>query len=112
MPHLIEGRTIAEKVYADLRVEIANLKKSGRTPGLAVVLVGDNPASRAYVRSKDKMCKDLGLAVDAARGLRVPVFVAPAAQQLYRLASSHGLGRKDFTSVYTLLKPSTDTAPV
>ena len=60
----------------------------------------------------DLMCKDLGLAVDAARGLRVPVFVAPAAQQLYRLASSHGLGRKDFTSVYTLLKPSTDTAPV
>ena len=60
----------------------------------------------------DLMCKDLGLAVDAARALRVPVFVAPAAQQLYRLASSHGLGRKDFTSVYTLLKPSTDTAPV
>ncbi len=61
MPHLIEGRTIAEKVYADLRVEIAALKASGRTPGLAVVLVGDNPASRAYVRSKDKMCRDLGL---------------------------------------------------
>lgn len=61
MPHLIEGRAIAEKVYADLRVEIAELKKSGRTPGLAVVLVGDNPASRAYVRSKDKMCRDLGL---------------------------------------------------
>jgi methylenetetrahydrofolate dehydrogenase (NADP+)/methenyltetrahydrofolate cyclohydrolase len=32
-------------------------------PGLAVVLVGDNPASRAYVRSKDKMCRDLGLAL-------------------------------------------------
>ena len=61
MSHLIEGRTIAEKVYAELRGEIAELKKSGRTPGLAVVLVGDNPASRAYVRSKDKMCRDLGL---------------------------------------------------
>jgi methylenetetrahydrofolate dehydrogenase (NADP+)/methenyltetrahydrofolate cyclohydrolase len=61
MPHLIEGRTIAEKVYADLRIKIAALKASGRTPGLAVVLVGDNPASRAYVRSKDKMCRDLGL---------------------------------------------------
>ncbi|HWM25512.1 MAG TPA: tetrahydrofolate dehydrogenase/cyclohydrolase catalytic domain-containing protein [Chthoniobacterales bacterium] len=61
MPHLIEGRSIAEKVYSDLRVEIAGLKASGRTPGLAVVLVGDNPASRAYVRSKDKMCRDLGL---------------------------------------------------
>ena len=61
MSHLIEGRAIAEKVYAELRREIAELKKSGRTPGLAVVLVGDNPASRAYVRSKDKMCRDLGL---------------------------------------------------
>jgi methylenetetrahydrofolate dehydrogenase (NADP+)/methenyltetrahydrofolate cyclohydrolase len=61
MHHLIEGRTIAEKVYTDLRGEIAELKKRGVTPGLAVVLVGDNPASRAYVRSKDKMCRDLGL---------------------------------------------------
>ena len=61
MTHLIEGRAVAEKVYAELRSEIAELKKSGRTPGLAVVLVGDNPASRAYVRSKDKMCRDLGL---------------------------------------------------
>src|SRR6476646_8716008 len=61
MSHLIEGRAIAVKVYAELRGEIAELKKNGRTPGLAVVLVGDNPASRAYVRSKDKMCRDLGL---------------------------------------------------
>src|SRR5437868_15474205 len=61
MPRLIEGRTVAEKVYAELRSEIAALKNDGRTPGLAVVLVGDNPASRAYVRSKDKMCRDLGL---------------------------------------------------
>jgi methylenetetrahydrofolate dehydrogenase (NADP+)/methenyltetrahydrofolate cyclohydrolase len=61
MSRLIQGRTIAEKVYAELRGEIAVLKENGRTPGLAVVLVGDNPASRAYVRSKDKMCRDLGL---------------------------------------------------
>ncbi|MEY2499600.1 MAG: methylenetetrahydrofolate dehydrogenase / methenyltetrahydrofolate cyclohydrolase [Verrucomicrobiota bacterium] len=61
MNRLIEGRVIAEKVYADLRGEIAQLKERGKTPGLAVVLVGDNPASRAYVRSKDKMCRDLGL---------------------------------------------------
>ncbi len=61
MSRLIEGRAIAEKVYAELRGEIAELKTNGRTPGLAVVLVGDNPASRAYVRSKDKMCRDLGL---------------------------------------------------
>jgi methylenetetrahydrofolate dehydrogenase (NADP+)/methenyltetrahydrofolate cyclohydrolase len=61
MSRLIEGRVVAEKVYAELRSEISALKEAGRTPGLAVVLVGDNPASRAYVRSKDKMCRDLGL---------------------------------------------------
>jgi methylenetetrahydrofolate dehydrogenase (NADP+)/methenyltetrahydrofolate cyclohydrolase len=58
---LIDGRAVAEKVYGELRDEIAQLKKRGVTPGLAVVLVGDNAASRAYVRSKDKMCRELGL---------------------------------------------------
>jgi methylenetetrahydrofolate dehydrogenase (NADP+)/methenyltetrahydrofolate cyclohydrolase len=61
MPNLIDGRAIAEKVYVDLRREIAELKTKGVTPGLAVVLVGEDPASRAYVRSKDKMCRELGL---------------------------------------------------
>jgi methylenetetrahydrofolate dehydrogenase (NADP+) / methenyltetrahydrofolate cyclohydrolase len=61
MPNLIDGRAIAEKVYVDLRREIAELKAKDVTPGLAVVLVGDDPASRAYVRSKDKMCRELGL---------------------------------------------------
>lgn len=61
MANLIDGRAIAEKVYAQLRGEIAELKTRGITPGLAVVLVGEDPASRAYVRSKDKMCRDLGL---------------------------------------------------
>lgn len=61
MANLIDGRAIAEKVYAELRGEIAALKARGITPGLAVVLVGDDPASRAYVRSKDEMCRKLGL---------------------------------------------------
>ena len=61
MAKLIDGRAIAEKVYVDLRREIAELKEKDVTPGLAVVLVGDDPASRAYVRSKDKMCRELGL---------------------------------------------------
>ena len=61
MPNLINGRAIAEKVYVDLRREITELKAKRVTPGLAVVLVGDDPASRAYVRSKDKMCRELGL---------------------------------------------------
>ena len=61
MPNIIDGRAVAEKVYVDLRSEIAALKTKGITPGIAVVLIGDDPASRAYVRSKDKMSRELGL---------------------------------------------------
>src|SRR4030081_2703363 len=61
MGKLRDSRAIADKVYVDLRVQIAGLKSKGIKPGLAVVLVGDNPASRAYVRSKDKMRRELGL---------------------------------------------------
>jgi methylenetetrahydrofolate dehydrogenase (NADP+)/methenyltetrahydrofolate cyclohydrolase len=58
---LISGPAVAEKVLAECRADIAMLKEKGITPGLAVVLVGDDPASRAYVRSKDKKCRELGL---------------------------------------------------
>ena len=61
MGNLIDGRAIADNVYVDLRTQVAELKSKGITPGLAVVLVGDDPASRAYVRSKDKMSRELGL---------------------------------------------------
>src|SRR4051794_23582347 len=61
MTNLIDGRAIAERVYVDLRGQISDLKAKGVTPGIAVVLVGDDPASRAYVRSKDKMSRELGL---------------------------------------------------
>jgi methylenetetrahydrofolate dehydrogenase (NADP+)/methenyltetrahydrofolate cyclohydrolase len=61
MPRLIDGRAVAQRVYAELREEIADLKSQGSIPGLAVVLVGDDPASRTYVRAKDKTCRELGL---------------------------------------------------
>src|SRR5437762_6201195 len=61
MAKLIDGSVIASEIYVDLRRDIAEAKSRGLTPGLAVILVGDNPASRAYVRSKDKMCRELGL---------------------------------------------------
>ena len=60
-PHLIDGKAIAQKTYAESKAAIAELKARGVTPGLAVVLIGDDPASRAYVRSKDKMCLELGM---------------------------------------------------
>jgi methylenetetrahydrofolate dehydrogenase (NADP+) / methenyltetrahydrofolate cyclohydrolase len=61
MAKLIDGKTIAQNVYAELRGQIAELKSKGVTPGLAVVLVGDDPASRSYVSAKDKMSRELGL---------------------------------------------------
>lgn len=77
-------------------------------------LVERAASTRGYAPgfTTDLMAKDLGLAVNAARALRVPVVVAPAAQQVLRLASSHGFGRKDFTSVYQFLAPSSGEAPV
>lgn len=59
---LIDGKTIAEQVNAESVGEIARLKSQhDLTPGLAVVLVGDNPASATYVAMKDKMCARLGM---------------------------------------------------
>jgi 3-hydroxyisobutyrate dehydrogenase len=77
-------------------------------------MVEQAAANRDYAPGfmTDLMAKDLGLAVNAARELRVPVAVAPAAQLLLRLASSHGYGRKDFSSVYEFLRASSQDAPV
>jgi methylenetetrahydrofolate dehydrogenase (NADP+)/methenyltetrahydrofolate cyclohydrolase len=59
---LIDGKAIAEQIVAETAVEIARLKKQHRvTPGLAVILVGENPASVTYVSMKDKMCARLGM---------------------------------------------------
>ena len=57
---IIDGNAIAATMRAELAAEIAALKKSGVTPGLAVVLVGDNPASQVYVRMKGKACAEAG----------------------------------------------------
>jgi methylenetetrahydrofolate dehydrogenase (NADP+)/methenyltetrahydrofolate cyclohydrolase len=58
---LIEGKPIAEAVYAECAKSFEELKAAGYTPGLAVVLVGDDPASRAYVGSKERKCQELGM---------------------------------------------------
>ncbi len=58
MVKIIDGAAVAATVLDECRAQIAALSVR---PGLAVVLVGDDPASRAYVRSKDRMCQQLGL---------------------------------------------------
>jgi len=59
--NLIDGNAVGATMRAELGGEITKLKKSGITPGLAVVLVGDNPASEVYVRMKGKACDEAGL---------------------------------------------------
>jgi 3-hydroxyisobutyrate dehydrogenase len=111
---IAEGFGVDPKVLTDVIS-----KSSGNTwlmenmhpvPGLVARSASTNGYAPGF--TTDLMAKDLGLAVNAARELRVPMFVAPAAQQVLRLASSHGYGRKDFTSVYEFLKRSSDQAPV
>ena len=57
----IDGKQVAEKVIAECKEEIAALKERGVTPGLAVVLIGEDPASKVYVGSKAKKCEELGI---------------------------------------------------
>ena len=60
MAQLINGKEISAAIRAELKEETARLKEQGITPGLAVVLVGDDPASKVYVRNKKRACEELG----------------------------------------------------
>lgn len=61
MPLIIDGKETAARCLAETAQRIAGLRARGITPGLAVVLVGEHPASQAYVRSKDRTCRELGM---------------------------------------------------
>lgn len=58
---IISGVEIAKKVRENIALQVAELKQQGVTPGLAVVLVGDNQASKTYVANKEKACQQLGM---------------------------------------------------
>lgn len=66
---LIEGKEIADQIRKDLVRRIAELKEKDVTPGLAVIMVGDDPASASYVKMKGKACQDLGI---YSQTLRMP----------------------------------------
>ena len=59
--NIIDGKAVAAAVLDEVRAETAALKARGITPGLAVVLVGEDPASKVYVGAKDRTCQELGL---------------------------------------------------
>jgi methylenetetrahydrofolate dehydrogenase (NADP+)/methenyltetrahydrofolate cyclohydrolase len=65
MPQILDGSRVREDIKNELRPRVAALAAHGRPPGLAVVLVGHDPASEIYVRNKVKACQDLGIYSEA-----------------------------------------------
>ena len=61
-PQILDGNRVKQECLTRLAEQVAELKKKGKTPGLAVILVGNNPASKAYVGMKKKACAQIGIA--------------------------------------------------
>lgn len=61
MAELIDGKELAKKIRKELKTEVLDLKEKGINPKLAVIMVGDNPASQVYVRNKSKACEKTGI---------------------------------------------------
>ncbi|MRS02692.1 bifunctional methylenetetrahydrofolate dehydrogenase/methenyltetrahydrofolate cyclohydrolase FolD, partial [bacterium] len=64
MAIIIDGKATAQKIRTEITEEVKQLDAQGIQPGLAVVLVGDNPASKVYVRMKERACQDVGIFSD------------------------------------------------
>lgn len=58
---ILDGKALSLKIREELKKEVEEISKNGRTPGLAVVIVGDDPASRKYVNNKNRACKEIGM---------------------------------------------------
>lgn len=61
MATILSGKTVSARIKENLKIEIEELKKSGILPGLAVIIVGEDPASKVYVGRKEAMCQELGM---------------------------------------------------
>ena len=64
---IIDGKQVAAAIRAELKAEVQQLKARGVTPGLGVILVGDDPASKSYVTAKERACSEIGLFSDDNR---------------------------------------------
>lgn len=61
MAVIIDGKALAKKIRQNLKIECDKLKEEGVNPKLAVIMVGDNPASKVYVRNKSRACNEVGI---------------------------------------------------
>ncbi len=90
---LIDGKAIASQITTELKDEVSRLTAAGVQPGLAVILVGDDPASASYVRAKRKACEELGIRWET---VHLPAETSQeellaAVAQLAALGWAHGL---------------------
>ena len=61
MAKILDGKMVSQRIKDELAQEVAELKEKGINPGLAVIIVGDDPASRVYVNNKKKACEQIGV---------------------------------------------------
>ena len=61
MAKLLMGKEVSARIKAELRTEVDKLKEEGIVPGLAVIIVGEDPASQVYVRNKERACEECGI---------------------------------------------------
>ncbi len=61
MAKILSGKEVSARIKGELKIEAEKLKESGIMPGLAVIIVGDDPASRVYVNNKKKACEEIGI---------------------------------------------------
>ncbi|MCG8468161.1 MAG: bifunctional methylenetetrahydrofolate dehydrogenase/methenyltetrahydrofolate cyclohydrolase FolD [Gemmatimonadetes bacterium] len=114
---LIDGKAIAAEIRGDVAARVAALAGTGVTPGLAVVLVGEDPASQVYVRMKTRACEEAGI---VARDITPPADISQAellgiVDELNADSSVHGIlvqlplpGHLDETEVTERIDPSKD----
>ena len=105
---ILNGNTIRDEIYAELKQEIAALGAAGIRPGLAAVLVGENPASQIYVRSKIAACEQLGL----GSWLNAPASTATTEELLAVIAELNARDEVDGILVQLPLPPQVDTKRV
>ena len=105
---LLNGPTIRDQIYGELKQEIAALSAAGIRPGLAAVLVGENPASQIYVRSKIAACEMLGL----GSWLNTPPASVTTEELLALVAELNARDEVDGILVQLPLPPQVDTKRV
>ncbi|MGH2566884.1 MAG: bifunctional 5,10-methylenetetrahydrofolate dehydrogenase/5,10-methenyltetrahydrofolate cyclohydrolase, partial [Bacteroidota bacterium] len=118
MAEIIDGKKIAEEIRREVKTETEQLRKEkGITPGLAFVLVGENPASQVYVRMKEKACKEMGFfsITDRLSGDTPEATLLGRIRELNENAKIHGIlvqlplpKQINEANVLELIKPSKD----